>query len=83
VTDKNSSKDEDVVMGWTAGGGVEWAFTKIASMALEYRHNWYGDDTYSFDAHHGPIYPGSTRVNLDSDQVTFRVNLLLGRNLGP
>ena len=83
VTDQNSSKDQAVVMGWTAGGGVEWAFTKITSMALEYRHNWSGDDSYGFDAHHGPIYPGSTRVNLDGDQVTFRVNLLLGRNLGP
>jgi outer membrane immunogenic protein len=81
--DKNTNKDEKVVMGWTAGGGVEWALTRMVSMGLEYRHNWYGSDSYGFDAHQGPIFPGSTSVNLDGDQVTFRVNFLLGHIHGP
>lgn len=79
VTNSNKNKDEDVVMSWTGGGGIEWAFTKIASMALEYRHNFGTDETFNFDAHNGPIFPGSTNVDLEGDQVTFRVNFLLGK----
>jgi len=81
--DSNKQKDEQVVFGATAGGGIEWAFTRIASMGLEYRHNWYDDDAFNFNAKNGPIFPGSTKVNLDGDQVTFRVNFLLGRVMKP
>ena len=76
---RNVSEDNDVQLGWTAGGGAEWAFTRFASAGLEYRHNGFGDHTYSFDRHNTAIYPGSTNVDLDSDQLTFRVNILLGR----
>ena len=78
VTDTNTSNDDNLEIGWTAGGGAEWAFTNIASMGLEYRHNGVGDQTFNFDGHRGPIFPGSQKVNIDSDQVTFRVNILLG-----
>jgi outer membrane immunogenic protein len=77
-TDTNTSKDDHFEVGWTAGGGAEWAFTDIASIGLEYRHNGFGDQTYNFDGHRTAIFPGSQKINIDSDQVTFRVNILLG-----
>ena len=84
VTDTASAQDEQLVTGWTGGAGAEWAVTKIVSMALEYRHNGFGDETYNFSrkGRNGPIFPGATRLGLEEDQVTLRVNFLLG-HMGP
>jgi outer membrane immunogenic protein len=76
---KNGAGDDDVLWGGTAGGGIEWAMTDIVSIGAEYRHNWFGDETYNYDNHHKPLVPGSTNIDIDSDQVTLRVNFLLGR----
>lgn len=83
-SDHNQSQNEKIVCGWTAGGGAEWAFTKMFSMGLEYRHSVFGDETFSYDSRHSfAIRSGSTSVDLDSDQMTFKVNVLLGRIPGP
>lgn len=76
-TATNSSRDDDVLFGWTAGAGAEIAVSDTVSLALEYRHSDFGDTTFHFSPHGGPIFPGSTNVSLDSDQVTFRMNVLL------
>jgi opacity protein-like surface antigen len=80
---RNAANDENVQGGWTAGGGAEYAMNRILSLGLEYRHNDFGDHTYVYSGRTGPIFPGSTRVGIDSDQVTFRVNFLLGNVHGP
>ncbi len=78
----NNTNDEDLVFGYTLGGGAEWAFSKIASLAMEYRHNGFDSADAHYDPHHMPIFADGYHVDLDSDQVTVRVNLLLG-NMGP
>jgi opacity protein-like surface antigen len=78
VASKNGSSDDGVVCGWTGGAGAEWAFTDIASLGFEYRHNEFGDKTYHFDPHHGPVFPGSFKVDQSSDQLVFKINFLLG-----
>ena len=73
--------DDSVQIGWTGGGGVEWAPHNNWSIAMEYRHSEFGDENYHFSSLRGPIFPvgrGNTRAELSNDQVTIRVNLLLG-----
>jgi len=80
--DINNTNDEDTVFGWTAGCGGEWAFSKIASLAFEYRHNAFDDADSHYDPHHSVIFAHGNHVDIDSDQVTVKLNLLLG-NMGP
>lgn len=73
--------DDSVQIGWTGGGGVEWAPHNNWSIAMEYRHSEFGDENYHFSSIRGPIFPfgnGNTRAELSNDQVTLRVNFLLG-----
>ncbi len=79
---ENNSNDEDTVCGWTAGGGAEWAFTKIASIAMEYRHTEFDSADAHYDPHHSAISAEPYSVDLSNDQVTVRLNLLLG-HVGP
>lgn len=70
--------------GWTGGGGVDLALTDVLTIALEYRHNDFGDATFQFSeasnlSSSGPIFSDHTRMSLDSDQVTIRVNLMVSR----
>jgi len=67
----------DVQTGWYAGGGLQYALTNFISAGLEYRHCDFGDETYKFSSA-DPLFQGRTNVSLDSDQLTFRVNVLLG-----
>jgi outer membrane immunogenic protein len=67
----------DVQTGWYAGGGLQYALTNFISAGLEYRHCDFGDETYTFGSA-DPLFQGRTNVSLDSDQLTFRVNILLG-----
>ena len=62
----------------TAGGGAEWAFSKIATLAMEYRHSEFDNVDSSYDPHHSPIFSHGNSLDLTSDQVTVKVNLLLG-----
>jgi outer membrane immunogenic protein len=61
------------LVGWTLGGGVEWAFSKAWSLAAEYRHNDFGGQNYLLgtDVVGTPIMD---RVKFTTDQVTLRVN---------
>ena len=76
--DRVHAQDDGVLVGYTAGGGVQYALTQICSVGVEYRHNAFGNRDFHFAAPHGPIFPGNTGVDVDSDQVTFQVNFWLG-----
>jgi opacity protein-like surface antigen len=83
VTSTNFSKsDDDVEIGWTGGVGSQWAINKTVSLGVEYRHSDYGSRTYHFVSNEGVIFPGDTKVGLDTDQVTFRVNILISNFFG-
>jgi outer membrane immunogenic protein len=82
TSNSNFSKVDDVELGWTAGGGGEWAITDMVSVGVEYRHSDFGDHTYHFADHGGPIFPGPMKVNLENDQVTVRFNILLSSFFG-
>lgn len=61
------------LVGWTVGGGGEWAFDKAWSLAVEYRHNDFGGHNYLLgtDVIGNPIID---RVKFTTDQVTLRLN---------
>ena len=82
ISDSNLNKVDDTVIGWTGGGGGEWAVNDMVSVGVEYRHSGFGDETYHFNPHGGPIFAGPMKVNLDSDQVTVRFNILLSHFFG-
>lgn len=78
VRNFNRDHDDAVLFGWTGGGGIEWAPHNNYSLAIEYRHNDFGDETFHFSGHRGPVFPVSgTNISVDGDQVTLRVNILL------
>ena len=65
-------------VGWTIGGGVEWAVNNNWSVRGEYRYADFGNLT---DAPNQIFYPGSfysgTR-HLDQNQVQFGFNYKFG-----
>ena len=62
------------LVGWTLGGGIEWAFSKAWSLAAEYRHNDFGSQNYLLGTDVAPGNPIMDRVKFTTDQVTLRVN---------
>ena len=78
----NRDRSDNVQCGWTAGAGAALMVNRLLTLGVEYRHSDYGDDNYNFAPHGNPILPGSTRIGLDSDQITLRVNFLLGNLFG-
>ena len=84
VTNRKVSHHTDVLTGWYAGGGIQYALNDVVRVGAEYRHCDFGEETVNFHSG-GPVFPGHTRFDVDSNQVTFRVNIMLGRlgNFGP
>jgi opacity protein-like surface antigen len=80
VTNRKVSHRSDVLTGWYGGGGIQYALNDVVRVGVEYRHCDFGDETVNFRSG-GPVFPGRTRFDIDSDQVTFRVNIMLGRLL--
>ena len=78
VTSRIGRHAGDVLSGWYAGGGFQYAFTDFISAGLEYRRCDFGDQTYRLGSR-SPLFQSPTNVSLDSDQLTFRVNVLLGK----
>lgn len=75
-----SSTFSDV--GWTVGGGIEWAFADRWSLAGEYRYSDYGRQGVTF-ANTDPsgqlgIVPIRTTQRLTTDQATLRLNYRFG-----
>jgi outer membrane immunogenic protein len=70
-------------LGWTIGGGFEWAFADNWSVAGEYRHSRFGSHTITL-ANTDPsgiilTTPLTTNVRLTTDQATLRLNYRFGR----
>ena len=77
-----SSSFTDV--GWTVGGGIEWAFADNWSIAGEYRYADYGSHSVTF-ANTDPAGPASLGIvpatvsrRLTTDQATLRLNYRFG-----
>jgi opacity protein-like surface antigen len=78
VTNTTHRSHDDVLTGFYGGGGIQYALNEMIRVGLEYRHCDFGDQTFSFHSA-GPVFSGRTNFDLHSDQLTFRVNIMLGR----
>ena len=70
-------------VGWTIGGGLEWALSDNWSVAGEYRHSRFGSRSIRLASTDpsGIILTGpplTTNVRLTTDQVTLRLNYRFG-----
>jgi opacity protein-like surface antigen len=70
----NSASTDNTMVGWTVGGGAEYAVNKQISIGAEYRHSDYGS------ANFGSVAPGAGQtsenapVHFADDQVLAKVN---------
>jgi outer membrane immunogenic protein len=70
----------NILTGWYAGGGMQFAFTDTIRAGLEYRHSDYADRLYHFkqsEPFHA-VTPGATRVDVNNNEVLFKVSIMLG-----
>ena len=74
VSNRVSSSDDNTLVGWTVGGGIDWQACRWARLGVEYRHTEFGSESYKFAGGTG-ISSSSTDVGLVNDQVTLRVNI--------
>jgi outer membrane immunogenic protein len=68
-------------LGWTVGGGIEWAFDRNWSLAAEYRHSDFGSVGFSFIIPDGlgtTFATGTTSARVTVDQATLRLNYRFG-----
>lgn len=72
-----SHREDDTLVGWTAGGGAEYALSNLVSLGIEYRRNDFGSDTFHKTSNKY-VGTGTTRDDLTGNQVTLRINILLG-----
>jgi opacity protein-like surface antigen len=72
----------DVLTGWYGGGGVDYALTKIVSVGLQYKHVDWGNVTEHQMEGGSPVFPSNTKLDLNADQVLFKVNILIGPGIG-
>lgn len=82
ATFDNLSKSDDIQVGWTAGGGIEWAAHNCFTIGIEGRHSEFGNETYHFNSRGGPLFSGPTKVDMDSDMVLVKFNVLLNNFFG-
>jgi opacity protein-like surface antigen len=71
----------NVLTGWYVGAGTQFALTDVVRMGVEYRHDDYGDRLYHLteSVPFRAVHPGATRVDVNDNQVVFKVSLMLGR----
>jgi opacity protein-like surface antigen len=73
------NETNNVLTGWYAGGGMQYAFTDALRAGLEYRHSDYGDRLYHFNhSQSQAVFPGATRVDVNNNEVVFKVSIMLG-----
>jgi opacity protein-like surface antigen len=80
IVSKKTHTQGNVLTGWYGGGGIDFALTNIVSVGIGYKHVDWGNVTehQMVSSNGGPVFPGNTHVDLDADQVVFKVNLLVG-----
>jgi outer membrane immunogenic protein len=77
--DRVSDSGNNVLTGCYAGGGVQFAFTDAIRAGLEYRHADFGDRLYHFShSTSEAVFPSATRVDVHSNEVLFKVTVMLG-----
>ena len=81
-TDRNVARDDDTQVGYTVGGGIELAASKMFSIGIEGRHSDFGSHTYKFSSNNTFESPGWTRIDLENDMVVVKFNLLLNHFFG-
>lgn len=69
INDSVYGSDSQTHFGWTAGVGVEYAFTQNWTLKAEYLYTDFGSKTYTF-----PDENGSYDVGLKSQTATIGVN---------
>jgi len=72
------SNATDTRLGWTAGGGFEWAFTPNWSALVEYNHYGFGTKSYTFVDPNNPAGPAVFDVKQNIDVVKVGVNYRFG-----
>ncbi len=78
------------LVGWTAGGGADWAVTNNIVLGFLYRHSEFGSKSFNVATSSGAattisgggVLPGlatpPARLRLTNDQVTARISWLFG-----
>ncbi|WEK51772.1 MAG: porin family protein [Candidatus Kaistia colombiensis] len=69
INDSDWGSDSQTHFGWTAGAGVEYAFTQNWTVKAEYLYSDFGSKTYHF-----PDSDGAYDVGLKSQTATVGVN---------
>jgi len=78
IVSKKMRTQGDVFTGWYGGVGTDYKLTDIVSVGVEYRHVDWGDVTEHFMGGNGPVFSGNGHLDLNADQMVFKVNLLVG-----
>ncbi len=68
----------DMRLGWTAGGGLEWAFAPDWSVLVEYDHYGFGTKSLTFTDPANPGFPATFNVKQDIDLVKVGLNYRFG-----
>jgi opacity protein-like surface antigen len=77
IVSKKMHTQGDVLTGWYGGVGTDYMLTRLVSVGVEYRHVDWGSDR-PVHGGNGPIFSGNGHLDLNADQVVFKVNLLVG-----
>lgn len=75
-TDPDWSDDSNTLMGWTIGGGVEYAVTDNLLLRAEYLYDDYGDEEFEFD------FGGSSEYSADTSLTASTVRLGIAYKFG-
>ena len=78
IVSKKTHTQGNVLTGWYGGGGIDYALTNIVTVGLEYKHVDWGDVTEHQMEGGGPVFPTNAKLDLNADQVAFKVNILVG-----
>ena len=68
----------DVLTGWYGGVGTDYQLTHLVSVGVEYRHVDWGSADEHLMGGNGPVFTGDGHLDLNADQVVFKVNFLIG-----
>jgi opacity protein-like surface antigen len=78
IVSKKMNTQGDVLTGYYGGVGTDFKLTNIVSVGVEYKHIDWGNVTEHFMGGNGPVFSGNGHLDLNADQVVFKVNLLVG-----
>jgi opacity protein-like surface antigen len=70
----NGASADNTLVGWTVGGGAEYAINKQISIGAEYRHSDYGTTTFGFVAPGAGATEENVPVHFSDDQVLAKIN---------